>query len=168
LAIGATAAYGATRPTSWYQQAWPTTEARAVIHSLSCRGSTRLFADDRYADWLLWTEPETRGRVAYDVRFELFRPPDFLRLYEYRNRIGRNWTSAARGYDVVLFDPRQQSDIEQGMLARPQVRQWYRDGALSILGTGPSPALAGSPSCTSIHAPAAAPVRQIAANPSTR
>jgi hypothetical protein len=147
LGIGTTAAYGATRPTSWYQQAWPSKNATVLIHSLSCRPSTRIFADDRYADWLLWKEPETRGRVAYDVRFELFRRPQFLRLYEYRNRIGKDWTSAAQGYDVVLFDPRQQLDIEQGMLAQPQIRRWYRDGGLSILGDGAPVALADSSSC---------------------
>jgi hypothetical protein len=168
VAVAATAAYGATRPTSWYEQAWPTKGARAVIHSLSCRASTRVFADDRYADWLLWTEPETRGRIAYDVRFELFRRPDFLRLYEYRNRVGKNWTRAAHGYNVVLFDPRQQLDIEQGMLARPKVRRWYRDGGLSILGAGPAPALASSPACTRIDRSFAAPVHGRPANPSTR
>ena len=45
----------------------------------------RVFAPDRFSDWMLFKIPELRGRIAYDVRFELYdeafydRPPG-LRL----------------------------------------------------------------------------------------
>ena len=32
----------------------------------------RVFASDRFSDWMLFRIPELRGRVAYDVRFELY------------------------------------------------------------------------------------------------
>ena len=41
----------------------------------------RVFASDRFSDWMLFKIPELRGRMAYDVRFELYdarllrRPP---------------------------------------------------------------------------------------------
>jgi hypothetical protein len=104
-----------------------------VIHSLACRSSVRVFADDRYADWLLWAEPETRGRVAYDIRFELFDRSKFLRLSAYRNRIGDDWRRAARGYDVVLSDSLLQASVEKGMLARGDLIRGYGDLRLAIL-----------------------------------
>ena len=41
----------------------------------SGRSSTdddRVFAPDRFSDWMLFKIPELRGRMAYDVRFELY------------------------------------------------------------------------------------------------
>ena len=32
----------------------------------------RVFAPDRFSDWMLFKIPELRGRIAYDVRFELY------------------------------------------------------------------------------------------------
>ena len=34
-----------------------------------------LWATDGTADWLLWRIPDLRGRIAYDVRFELYDEP---------------------------------------------------------------------------------------------
>jgi hypothetical protein len=39
-----------------------------------------VFADDRHADWLLWAQPSLRGRIAYDIRFELLTPQQFRTL----------------------------------------------------------------------------------------
>jgi hypothetical protein len=135
--VAATFGFAVSRPTAWYEQAWPTVRARDVIHSLACRSSVRIFADDRYADWLLWAEPETRGRVAYDVRFELFDPAQLLRLAKYRSRIGDDWRRAAKGYDVILFDPLLQASVEQGMLAHGDVVRQYADTRLAILAKRP-------------------------------
>ena len=110
-------------------RAWP---SQRLARTVACDPSVRVFADDRYADWLIWTEPRLRGRVAYDVRFELFTRRDFTRLTTYRNRIGRGWRSAARGYGVVFFDPTQQLGVERGLLASG-LRTRYRDGSVSVL-----------------------------------
>src|SRR5207302_207953 len=84
--IVATAAYAASRPAGWYVREWPEAQSGQIA---AAAGRTRsVFADDRYADWLLWTEPQLRGRVAYDVRFELFSPKQLELLVGYRNRTG--------------------------------------------------------------------------------
>jgi len=122
-----------SRPAGWYTAAWPTRESTTVARLVRCNSRTRVFADDRYADWLLWTFPELRGRVAYDVRFELFTPPQFLSLYSYRNRVGDDWRKAARGYDLIVFDPRLQETVERGMVeGGPFVRR-YADAQMVIL-----------------------------------
>ena len=63
--------------------------------------STRLYATDGTADWLLWRIPDLRGRIAYDVRFELY---DGKALDEIsgtaRSRAG--WQSLVDGYRVVI------------------------------------------------------------------
>ena len=134
--VGATAAFGATRSDAWLMRAWPTAQTHAFAQAVACDPSLRVLADDRYADWLLWADPRLRGRVAYDVRFELFSRHDFFALTAYRNRVGSGWRDAARGYGVVFFDPHLQLGVEHGLLANGFGR-WYRDGRLSLLASKP-------------------------------
>ena len=48
--------------------------------------ASRLFATDGTADWLLWKIPDLRGRIAYDVRFELYDQRDARAISRYGNR----------------------------------------------------------------------------------
>ena len=117
LTIAATAAYAGTRPADWFTSRWPVAQSGQIETLAEHSPNGRVFADDRYADWLLWNYPQLRGRVAYDVRFELFDARSFLRLESFRDRIGDGWRSAAAGYDLIVADPTQQHEVESGLLA---------------------------------------------------
>jgi hypothetical protein len=91
----------AAKPESWYVREWPSDDA-ARVATLANGGG--VFADDRFADWLLWSEPELAGKVAYDVRFELLDAAELHRLLVYQNRIGANWRAAVSGYEIVVAD----------------------------------------------------------------
>ena len=64
-----------------------------------------MLADDRHADWLLWLRPELAGRIAYDVRFELFSAAELerIKLLEDSSRAARRRCGA--GVSVVTFAP---------------------------------------------------------------
>ena len=64
----AAAASASRSPTERY---YPAGGLAAVRRAVTADPSLRVFADERYADWLLWRLPALRGRVAYDARFEL-------------------------------------------------------------------------------------------------
>lgn len=64
----------------------------------------RVLADDATADELLWQQPELRGRVAYDVAFELLTPVQIRRMLAWRN-LTPGWKAAVRKYGVVVDDP---------------------------------------------------------------
>src|SRR5439155_19621284 len=55
----ATAAYATTRSDAWYVREWPTAQSGTI--AAAAGGTRTVFADDRYADWLLWTQPQLRG-----------------------------------------------------------------------------------------------------------
>jgi hypothetical protein len=128
----ATTAFAATRPSAWYTSAWPKERATRIASLAACNHSTRIFADDRYADWLLWSAPQLRGRVAYDVRFELFQPGQFLDLFKYRNQTGDDWRDAANGYDLIAFDRGLGEPVLKGMID-DGFKQIYQDAALVLL-----------------------------------
>ena len=75
------------RSASWYERSWPNTAVESVRVAAS-DPAARVFATDRHADWLLWKLPELRGRIAYDVRFELYEPSFFERLAAYHSEQG--------------------------------------------------------------------------------
>ena len=59
------------RPASWFTSEWPERQVEAVRAATRDPG-TRVWATDGTADWLLWRIPDLRGRLAFDVRLELF------------------------------------------------------------------------------------------------
>ncbi|MGZ8696859.1 MAG: hypothetical protein ACXWZ1_05845 [Gaiellaceae bacterium] len=86
------------------EQYWPRAAADRVAFLTSQRGTARVFADGTYADWLLWTRPELRNRIAYDARFELLRRGEFTKLSDYGKKKGDRWRAAATGYNVFVYD----------------------------------------------------------------
>lgn len=132
----ATGLFAATRPESWLTKEWPEGQADRIAALAEQHRPMRVMADDRYADWLLWTEPRLRGHVAYDVRFELFSDRDIRLLFDYRNRIGDDWRAAADGYPLIVFDPTLQRDVERGLLAGGRFRVVSRSPRLVILTRG--------------------------------
>ena len=63
-----------------------------------------MFADVRYADWLIWEQPSLAGRVAYDIRFELLSRRQLTEIYAFNDPLGGSWRIAAAGYSVLVLD----------------------------------------------------------------
>lgn len=115
---------------SWYEQEWPRAPVEAVRAEL--RPGDRVYAPDRFADWLLWKLPELRGRVAYDVRFEVYEPEFFDRLQRYASQEGADWLSITAGFRVVLVDETFSSSTD-ALLAETGARAVYRDDELTVV-----------------------------------
>jgi len=119
------------RPSGSYESRWPVAALGVVSRVTESDRSLRVLADDRYADWLLWEDPGLVGRVAYDVRFELFSEDEFSRLYAYRNRMGDDWRRARDGYRLHAFHPTASGWGERSALAEGEVL--YRDELIAIV-----------------------------------
>ena len=91
-----------------------------------------VFADDRYSDWLLWEYPQLVGRVAYDIRFELFTLDQLNDLRSYRRVTGADWNAAAGDFAVVAFDPRDQSRAYTDAIERSALTVVYRDPLIVV------------------------------------
>ncbi len=120
----------ATKPRSWFEKRWPTAALSAVERA--ARGG-RVFASDRHADWLLWHLPSLRGRVAYDVRFELYTKAQFRGLARWDNRYGIAWMRVADGYPVVVVDEDSERSQTAALLRQPGTRAVYRDSQITVI-----------------------------------
>jgi len=117
------------RDESWFEEYWPQAAVEAVRTEL--QPGDRVFAPDRFSDWLLWKIPELRGRIAYDVRFELYDRAFFDRLAEYNGEAG-DWMSFADGYRITIVDETRRSHTAD-FLKEPGARVVYRDDEITIV-----------------------------------
>jgi hypothetical protein len=139
LALGAVALLGLVvvvalaRDDSWYEQKWPQAALAAVQGPVE-GSDARVFATDRDADWLLWKLPELRGRLAFDVRFEIYDRETFERTVRFRGEQGADWKSLADGYEVLVFETEQEpSSHVDDFLAEPGAQALYSDERITVI-----------------------------------
>ena len=114
----------------WFEEYWPPEAVAAVRAELG--PEDRLYAPDRFSDWMLFKIPELRGRVAYDVRFELYDTEFFDRLQIYNFEDDADWKSFADGYRIVIVDETTKSHTAD-FLAEDGARRVYRDDEITIV-----------------------------------
>jgi hypothetical protein len=134
LALGlasAAALVVAVAPTSWYVREWPSAAGSQVV--LAADPRARVLSDERYSDWLLWEHPELIGRVAYDVRFELFDRASLDRLYRYQNQIGAGSGRLVDDFDVVALDHRTRPALVASLRSTSEFRVVHRDRRITVL-----------------------------------
>jgi hypothetical protein len=93
--------------------------------------SLRVFANERYSDWLIWNAPTLAGRVAFDARFELLTSRQIKAVANFHNRSSPDWLAPAAGYRLFVLDP--EESAFRSILHEPGVRQLYRDRAIAVL-----------------------------------
>jgi hypothetical protein len=120
-----------TRPASWFVQSWPSQALPRIAAATRDAGGRAAFPSDKHADWLLWSAPELRGRVAYDVRFELLTDAEIRAIVRYKS-LGSGWNQAFDGYRVVLVD-RLDTPRHSRALAALGAQRVFRSRTLDVL-----------------------------------
>jgi len=69
-----TAVFVLTRPSSWFESSYPQSTITTVQRLVDQNPGVKIFADVRYADWMVWHDPALGGRIAYDTSLELLTP----------------------------------------------------------------------------------------------
>jgi hypothetical protein len=120
------------RDASWYERNWPGASVHDLVETAAAPDE-RVYAATRYGDWLLWKEPALRGRVAYNVRFEILDPETFFRIAYFRVERGENWKTLADGYEVVVLESDQEPSNVDDFLGEPGARALYRDDRVTVV-----------------------------------
>jgi len=117
-----------TQPTSWFLAQWPAAAAARATTFAQTHPNAAIVSDSRYADWLLWSAPSLRDRIAYDVRFELFTPAQFQTLTQ------GDTPTTPRAYShrptLVVFDVRSEHCNKTA-----PCRFLYRDNYIAVAQT---------------------------------
>ena len=110
----------------------PEREIRAVQKAtLDPRAS--VFATDRHSDWLLWRIPSLRGRMAFDVRFELYDRKTLEDIVRYNGELGPAWKRITDGYTLVVLDRTDRQSHLEEFLADPGAKLVWRDDQVALV-----------------------------------
>ena len=106
--------------------------ATAVARAVERTPTTRVFADARYADWLLWEQPSLAGRIAYDIRFELLSRRQLAEIYAFNDPLGRSWRTTSAGYAVLVLDRTDNAQAVRALTRDPRARVLYSNAELVV------------------------------------
>jgi hypothetical protein len=135
LAFGALT-YTVARPEGDFGRKWPDAVPAQVAQVLRDDPQARVLASYEFGDWLLYTRPELRGRIAFDGRWELFSPTEMQSILDYLWQVGEDWEAPSRGYRVLVLNPRTQSNLVATYESRKGVRRLYRDSRFAVYDRG--------------------------------
>jgi hypothetical protein len=106
LAVGAIAlATVASHGRAWWERHYPKQAVAAVATAARSDPSLKVFANEKFGDWLILRDPPLAGRVAYDARFELLTTKQFESVLRFRAESGPDWQQATQGYGLLVLDP---------------------------------------------------------------
>ena len=91
-----------------------------------------MFANERYADWLVLKDPRVAGRLAFDGRFELLKTAELKRIVEFRARTDGS-TGVIRGYGLLVLDPSSERKVALRLLQSPSRYVVYADGHVIVI-----------------------------------
>jgi hypothetical protein len=130
--VGTTIVSAATAPSPKFAQRYPVAASNAVARVLTRDPSAKIFADEHFADWLMWRLPEARGRVVYDARFELLSQQQLKRLYQWAAQATDHWRQVAAGDAVaVVYPPHDPGKVRA--LRHSGARVLYQDSQVAVL-----------------------------------
>jgi hypothetical protein len=132
VALGQIASHGE----SWWLRGYPARALTSVTRAARQDPSLRVFANERYADWLLFGDPSLAGRVAYDARFELLPARAFDTIITFRSEHGVDWQAGVRGYGLLVLDPSGDAGAVTWFERLPGTRVLYHDKDVVVLRRG--------------------------------
>jgi hypothetical protein len=121
------------RPTKWFERDFPRSATDAVAAAAAADPAMKVFASERYADWLLFEQPSLNGRLAYDIRFEMLTSRQLQALYDFTYQQGSSWRRAASGYSLLVLDAANEKDVANSYLHQPTTQTIYRDQHVVVL-----------------------------------
>ena len=121
----------AFEPATWFTRSqYPVTAADSAAAAANVHG--RVFANEKYADWLVFEHPQLAGRIAYDSRFELLKSRQLQSVTAFRSRIA-GWRATVRAYDVFVLDRVDDRRPVRALLRTGQARVVLRRGPVLVL-----------------------------------
>ena len=94
----------AAKPRTWFERGYDQRTLHVVAEAAARDPALRVFADGRFADWLLWHLPELRGRIAYDARLELLSTRQLMALSRLAAVSGVDFHRPVDGYEVLVLE----------------------------------------------------------------
>ena len=134
IACAVVAVSAFAHPATWFTREYPSAAADRIAQIAARDPHARIFANERFADWLILEHPALAGRVAFDGRFELLTANQLKSIVEFRNRIVGS-TRVTKGYRLLVLYPSALSEakVTKLLLASKTRRVIYRDSRIVVI-----------------------------------
>ena len=107
--------------------------AAEIVGTLTRRDpSLTVFASERYADWLLWRQPQLSGRLVYDIRFELFDSKRFAQLADFHVQ-GERSDEIAAGARLLVLDAHADALAARNFAEDRGAKVLYKDSYVVVI-----------------------------------
>jgi hypothetical protein len=107
----------ATVTTAKLEHPWPEAQGAAIARAAAADPSLRVVTQESYADWLLWTFPSLRGKIAFDIRFELLGDRGLKDVVKLEDAAGPTWNRPFAGYRLELWNRDLKPELVASLLA---------------------------------------------------
>lgn len=117
---------------------FPDAAAAVVAEATQRDASLDVLAHPRYSDWLIFRQPSLKGRVAFDIRYELLTAAELRRFRRMRYQIGADWLAALGSTRLLVLDTSEKPLDElpstaRVLLRQPTSRQLYAGNDISVI-----------------------------------
>jgi len=120
------------KPSPWLTRSYPAGALTAVDRAAARAPGVRVFANEQYGDWLLLNRPELRGRLAFDIRFELLSKKQFETLVNARRRV-QGWRQTLAPFGLFVLKKGPDTRLAAALLRDPGTRALYRGGGAIVI-----------------------------------
>jgi len=107
----------AARPAGWFERTYPASALATVERTVAQQPHTKIFADVRFADWLVWHDPSLGGHIAYDTSFELLSQAQMTTLNTLSQAVIPGHPDPFAPYSLLVLAPANKS-VNRIVLAR--------------------------------------------------
>jgi hypothetical protein len=121
VAVGVVAA----KPSSWFERSYPSGILAAFDRVQARDPQMKVFANETYSDWLLLRRPELRGRLAFDIRFELLSKTELESMLKIRRRTD-GWQRLVAPYSLFVLKKGPEGKLASALLRQPGAQVEYR------------------------------------------
>jgi hypothetical protein len=122
----------AARPSSWLERSYPDAALAAVKRADAEQPGIRVFGNEQYANWLLLRDPNLRGRVAFDIRFELLSRKQIQSIVDVRRQV-EGWRKTVAPYGLYVLKKGPDTLVIKGLLRDHSARQLYAGQGLVVI-----------------------------------
>jgi hypothetical protein len=119
---------------STLERPWPDAAGDAIASASARDASLRIVSEAGYGDWLVWRYPQLRGRIAFDIRFELLGARRLADVVHFEAAAGPTWNRPFAGYRLALWNSGENPEVVRALSAQRGARVLASDGgAYAIL-----------------------------------
>jgi hypothetical protein len=127
-----TVAAVAAKPTTWFERSYPSEALAAVQKAEYNQPRVRVFANEQYSNWLLLRRPELRGRIAFDIRFEIIPKRRIMQLVDVRRQV-EGWQKVVASYGLFVLSTDADRLLAKGLRREAGARQLYHGHGVIVI-----------------------------------